>query len=132
MKLSSLSPQAIEKIKAYRFDRIIEKHEGPEDWDAVLKYYHPEFMVIHGYPVLLPIDQEQHPNITVLRTSVGDDGQTITLFLKDTTYVDDPNEETFRAGFVVVCDKVPGEEFFIATVYHEWFITDWPGKKVTT
>ena len=28
------------------------------------------------------------------------------------------------AGFLAICDKVPGEEWFIAIVYHEWFIIE--------
>jgi hypothetical protein len=56
MKLTGLSPETLEKIKPVRWDRIIEKHEGPEDWESVLKYYEPEFMMIEGHPVLLPIE----------------------------------------------------------------------------
>lgn len=52
MKLANLSPDALAKIRARRYDRIIEKH------------------------------------------------------------------------FVAVCEKVPGEEFFIASLYHEWFIIE--------
>jgi hypothetical protein len=126
MKLSELSPQVIERIKAYRWDRIIEKHEGPEDWASVLEFYAPEFMVIEGRHVLLPVNREQHPNMTVLRCVVSKDGQTLTLFLRDTTYVHDPADEKFMAGFLAVCDRVPGEEFFIAVVYHEWFIIENP------
>jgi len=126
MKLSNLPPQVIEKIKSYRWDRIIEKHEGPENWNSVLKYYNPEFMVVNGNHVLLPVDKEHHSNITILRCIVGDNGQTLTLFLKDTTYVDNPDDEIFFAGFVAICDKVPGEEFFIAILYHEWFIIENP------
>jgi hypothetical protein len=39
MKLSDLSPEVLERIKSVRWDRIIEKHEGQEDWDSVLRYY---------------------------------------------------------------------------------------------
>ncbi|MBI4769173.1 MAG: hypothetical protein HY784_01855 [Chloroflexi bacterium] len=126
MKLSTLSPHTVEKIKAYRWDRIIEKHEGPEDWDSVLEFYQPEFMVINGYDVLLPVEQARHPNITILRCIPGKDEQVLTLFLKDTTYMDDPELEAFYTGFVAVCEKVAGEEFFIATLYHEWFIIQNP------
>lgn len=126
MKLADLSPQAIKKIQSYRYDRIIEKHEGPEDWSAVLKYYHPEFLEINGYDVLLPIDRDHHSNITILRYIVSDDGQSLTIFLKDTTYVPDPQDEMFYAGFVAVCDKVPGETFYLAILYHEWFIINNP------
>ncbi|WP_225226165.1 hypothetical protein [Komarekiella delphini-convector] len=38
MKLSDLSTETLEKIKLVRWDRIIEKHEGPESWESVLRY----------------------------------------------------------------------------------------------
>jgi hypothetical protein len=86
MKLSQFSPEVIEKIKSYRWDRILEKHEGPWSWESVLKYHQPELMEIDGKYVLLPISQEHHPNITILRCIPSADGNTLTLFLKDTTY----------------------------------------------
>ena len=124
MKLSTLSPHILERIKSYRWDRIIEKHEGPEDWRSELEYGDPEFMEVNGHHVLLPVRREQHPNITILRCIVGDDGQTLTLFLKNSTYVHDPRDEMFCSGFVAVCDRFPGEDFYIAIVYHEWFIIE--------
>lgn len=48
MKLSNLSDETLNKIKSLRWDRIIEKHEGPERWSSVLKYDRPEFMDV-GY-----------------------------------------------------------------------------------
>jgi len=124
VKLSDLSPAVIERIRSYRYDRIIEKHEGPESWASVLKYYGPEFMVVSGYNVLLPIAGEHHPNIKILRCIVGDNGRTLTLFLKDTTSVTDLRDEMFFAGRVAVCDKFEDEEFFLAILYHEWFIVE--------
>ena len=126
MKLSTLSPQIIARIKSYRWDRIIEKHEGPEDWRSVLEYYDPEFMDVNGHHVLLPVPREQHPSIRILRCIVGDEGQTLTLFLKNSTYVHHPMDEVFGAGFVAICDRFPGENFYIAIVYHEWFIIENP------
>lgn len=122
MKLTDLSPEILDKIKTIRWDRIIEKHEGPDDWESVLRYYEPEFMTIEGNPVLLPIESSQHPNITILRTIWSISGHSLTLFLKNTTYYDDP----FMSGFLAICDKVAGEEFFVAVVYHEWFIIESP------
>ncbi|MBI4639650.1 MAG: hypothetical protein HY731_03090 [Candidatus Tectomicrobia bacterium] len=124
MKLSDLSPTVIERIKSYRYDCIIEKHEGPERWASVLEYYEPEFMVINEYNVLLPIAQKRHSNIKILRCIVSDSGQTLTLFLKDTTNITDPRDELFFAGRVAICDKLEGEEFFLAILYHEWFIIE--------
>ena len=124
IQLKNLSKDTIEKIKSYRYDRIYEKHEGPEDWSSMIEYHDAEFIEIAGKPVLLPIDQEQHANITILRTITDKEEKTITVFLKDTTYVENPEDEWFMAGFVAICDKVPGEEFYIAILYHEWFIID--------
>ncbi|MGI8915223.1 MAG: hypothetical protein ACR2JY_15795 [Chloroflexota bacterium] len=124
MELASLAPATLEKIRSYRYDRIIEKHEGPEGWDSVLEYYEPEFLVLGGHTVLLPVGKDQHPNITLLRSIVGDGGGSLTLFLKDTTYCSDPNDAWICAGFAAVCDRMPGEDFFIAIFYHEWFIVD--------
>lgn len=53
MKLSDLSTEALEKIKSARWDRIIEKHQGPERWESVSIYAEPEFMEIEGRWVLL-------------------------------------------------------------------------------
>ncbi len=120
MKFADLSPEAIAKIKTVRWDRIIEKHEGPERWKSVLRYTDPDFLMVDGHPVLLPIDKERHANITILRSIPSADGHTLTLFLKDTTYGDDWD----MAGYMAVCDKVAGEDFFLAVVYHEWFIIE--------
>ena len=49
----------------------------------------PEFIEIAGYPVLLPVDREHHPNITILRCIASEDHPALTIFLKDTTYVTD-------------------------------------------
>jgi len=120
VKFSELSPGALEKIPSYKYDRIIEKHEGPERWSDVLQYEEPNFLLIEGDHVLLPVERAQHPNITVLRSIKSQDGTSLTLFLKDTTYGDD----RFSAGFLAVCDQIRGEDFFLAIVYHEWFIIE--------
>jgi hypothetical protein len=122
--LASLSPVTRERLNAWRWDRIIEKHEGPEDWSGTLRYTDAEFMSIDGRDVLLPLDAEQRPNVTILRVIVGEDQQTLTIFLKDTTYVTHPEDEFFMAGFMAVCDRFPGEDFYVAIVYHEWFIVE--------
>jgi hypothetical protein len=121
MQLSDLSPAVCERLKALRYDRIIEKHEGPWSWDGVLTYEDPDFMLLHGYWVLLPLSRTQHPQMTVLRCIESGDGQTLTLFLKDTTC-----DEGIVAGRVAVCDQFPGGKFFVAVLYHEWFIISPP------
>lgn len=120
MKISDLSTESLEKIKSVRWDRIIEKHEGPEDWESVLEYEEPEFIEIEGCAVLLPVDKSHHPNISIIRCIWSADKNSVTLFLSDTTYEDDP----FFSGFMAVCDRLKGEEFFLAILYHEWFIIE--------
>ncbi len=121
MRLSNLSQETLEKIKSVRWDRIIEKHEGPEEWESVLRWHEPEFLIIEGHPVLLPLDKSRHANLTILRTIISLDGNSLTIFLKDTTYYgDDP----FSAGYMTVCDRLADEGFFLAILYHEWFIIE--------
>ncbi len=124
MKLADLSPELLERIKSWRYDRILEKHEGPENWSSVLEYYNSEFLRLDGHDVLLPLERENLPNISLLRCIESKDGKTLTLFLKDTTYVTNPRDEFFDAGRIAICEKVSGAEFYIAVVYHAWFMVD--------
>lgn len=100
----------LEKIKVKRWDRIIEKHESPETWESVLRYSDPEFIEIDSRWVLLPLDQEYHINLTILRTIWSEDSHSLTLFLKDTSVYDDP----FFSGYMAVCDRLDQENFFVA------------------
>lgn len=124
MELSAVYPATLARLKSWRWDRIIEKHEGPESWGSTLAYADPEFMTIGDRAVLLPIGRDQHPNVTILGMIVSDDQRVLTIFLKDTTYVTDPRDEFFSAGFVAVCERFPDEEFYVAVLYHEWFIIE--------
>jgi hypothetical protein len=107
MKVADLSNETLAKIKTVRWDRIIEKHEGPETWESELRYGEPEFIEIEGRWVLLPVEASRHQNITILRTIWSADGNSLTLFLKDTTFDDD----MFVSGYMAVCDR-PKEKSF--------------------
>jgi hypothetical protein len=129
MRVADLPLEVIQEIRACRYDRIIEKHEGPEDWDAIFRYdYNPEFIDVKGFSVLLPLEGERNPNITILRCVVSHAEDTLTIFFKDTTYAEaygvNPAEDIFYTGFMAFCEKFPGQEFYLATVYHEWFIVE--------
>lgn len=119
MKFAELKPETIEKLKTRLYDRIVEKHEGPWDWKWQIGHNECEFIQTGEHFVLLPVYLEQLPNITILRVIESKDGNAQTIFLKDTTYGDD-----FFSGFMAVCERFAGEDFFTATVYHEWFILD--------
>jgi hypothetical protein len=114
MKLADLSSHVIEKIKALRYDYILEKHEGPGRWSAVLQYYEPEFLPIGGFHVLLPISQDQHPNIVVLRQVLSTDGSILLLFLRDMTHISGSEDEMFEASRIAICERMADAEFYIA------------------
>lgn len=119
VRIADLSAETRRRIGRLRWDRIIEKHEGPADWRYLLEHDHVEFLTIEGYEVLLPVEKENHANITIRRVIPSADGQVLTIFLTDTTWF-----EGIFAGFMAVCERVPGEDWYIALLYHEWFVTD--------
>ena len=121
--IKDLSSKSLNRIKLYKYDSIIEKHEGPMHWESILEYGSPDFLEIDNKSILLPLESKHLQNITVLRTIIDKDERVITIFLKDTTYVERPEEEFF-SGFLAICERVPNEEFYIAILYHEWFIIE--------
>lgn len=141
MKIVDLSALTRQKIAKVKWDRIIEKHEGPFDWEYTLDddpeplifenrpdlrvtprqaEDNPEFLIIDSRPVLLPIPLKHHLNIEIVRTIWSTDGNSVTIFLTDTTYGNDWSD----IGYLAVCDKVAGEEFWLAILYHEWFVIE--------
>jgi hypothetical protein len=120
MRLADLSPELRGRVSGRRWDRIIEKHEGPWEWRYWVEDGDAEFLTIDGFDVLLPVGAEHHPNITILRTIPSADGNSLTIFLKDTTWYDDP----LMSGFLAVCDRFETEPWYIAIAYHEWFIIE--------
>jgi len=118
MRVADLSPELKTQILSLRFDRIVEKHEGPFPWDWYLD--EAEFLD-SGRTVLLPVPEDQHKNITILRTIPSEDGNTLTIFLKDVTFCEGSSDEIFSA-YLAVADRFPGHDFFLASVYHEWFL----------
>ena len=120
MKVSDLSEVALAKIKSVRWDRIIEKHEGSARWDSEFRYGEPEFIEVEGRWVLLPVESSHHPNIRILWAIWSADGNSLTVFFKDTTFDDDWS----MSGFMGVCDRVKEEDFLLAVLYHEWFIIE--------
>ena len=119
MKIEDLSPDVRQRIGGMRFDWFVEKHEGPWDWKSFIEAGLTSFITIEGYDVLLPVEEAHHPNISVVRSIFSEDDNVLTIFLTDTTYF----TEMF-SGFFAVCEKVPGEEWYIALLYHEWFVIE--------
>ncbi|MEK7253113.1 MAG: hypothetical protein AAB316_00080 [Bacteroidota bacterium] len=142
MKIKDLSPATLAAIKKTRYDQIVGgKHEGPEKWSGVFvkhdprsqQFYatwqkefpeskpasDPEFMQVGGAAVLLPFGSNYHADIVILHYFFSEDRSKLVLYIKDLSYVEDP---AFRSGFIAICDKFDGEDFYLATFYHEWFM----------
>ena len=128
MKLEDLSAATQATIRSWRFDRIVEKHEGPERWESFLGWSAHEFIEVDGAHVLLPVEAENLPNITVERSFTSADGRMMTILLKDTTLATYYKEEDewWWAGFVAICERVGAEGVFVATLYHERFLVSNP------
>ncbi|WP_338870298.1 hypothetical protein WBJ53_22385 [Spirosoma sp. SC4-14] len=145
MRVEDLSPQTLDRIKLSRWDRIIEKHEGPETWAWKFKTYQPDDMIFRWDPnfdpvaarpqfmqigdqwVLLPVSRSHHPNITILHHFRSEDHTKLVIYLKDTTY----DDSLFGAGFIAIGDLQP-EGFYLTTLYHEWFIIDYDAEAKAT
>jgi hypothetical protein len=56
-------------------------------------------------------------NLRGLRSIGG--GEMVGLELEDTTFDSD-----IFAGRVAICERMPGEGWYLTTFYHEWYITD--------
>jgi hypothetical protein len=137
LTVDKLSPQTKEKISKIRYDRIVEKHEGPFDWENKLDRsplspeiarhfpdYDPieesaEFMEIGSYDVLLPVPKKHHKNITILNHFFSQDLSRLVVYLKDETY-----EKGMFSGYIAICKLISPENFYLATLYHEWFIVE--------
>lgn len=120
MQIGTLSPEVLETLSRYRYDRIYEKHEGPWEYDYLLQSSRIEFLTVEGYDVLLPIDKEHYPNITFTRCIIAADRQTLTLFFRDTTYSD--GYPDWFAGYMAICERFPNAEWYLAFAYHECWI----------
>lgn len=107
-----------EKITHYRYDSLLEgKHEGPYSYVDDLKSITLDFINVDGHNVILPVDKTHHANIEILRSHISQDGQQLAVYLKDTTHIKDP----VLSGWFAYCERVSEEEFFVATLYHEWY-----------
>jgi hypothetical protein len=117
MRLEDIAPEELKRVAKFRWDRIVEKHEGPWEWEYLLEAYLVEFLNVNGFEVLLPVEKEHHPQITISRCIVSADQQTLTIFLRDTTY-----DTGIFAGYLAVCEKVPDQAWYIAILYHECWV----------
>lgn len=143
ISIDTISEETRKKISNSWFDRMIEKHEGPFNWEYLLdrspetdemmhKFYSdydpiahiPEFMDIEGvFFVLLPRGRKHNANLKILHYFFSQDSKKVVIYLTDSTF--EENE-----GFLAICDLFEPENFYVANVYHEWFITQYHAQTV--
>lgn len=130
--VADLSPAVRQQLAVYSVDTLYEKHEGMP-WDIQLHY--SSFFEFDGYTILLPVPEKHRPQITLYWLSAGKDGQVVTLYLEDTTYWTekdeaDPEMQFLKpryTNFLAICEKVPGQDFYITVLYHHGIISRYPG-----
>ncbi|MBE9052208.1 hypothetical protein IQ243_17605 [Nostocales cyanobacterium LEGE 11386] len=136
MKVADLPTSVIEELITSEYWRIDidpgldAKHEFFIRWEYLLPNPHTanyepgelaEVVNFNGYDILLPIGQNHHPHLNLLRLNVSADETSLTLFLFDTyhgSWFD--NIHAARYGFLAVADRYQkyGCNFFIASYYH--------------
>jgi hypothetical protein len=131
MRLADLSPERRAWLAAARWDRIIEKHEGPEDWrwelaqsDTPSSPERVDFLTLGGYDVLLPIPVEQHPKVSLLWLIRSADQQILTLYVKNMQWAEwyPGGDYWSTVGFLAVCERAPEGDWYVAILYHEAFL----------
>ena len=110
MALGDLKPESLEALRGWRYDRIIEKHEGPETWESYLKYEQPVELERDGRRVLIPVWWDERGEVIVLRWLVSQDETSITVFIKDMSLGKHygPDDEMFWAGTWPSATACPG------------------------
>lgn len=124
MKLEELTPAVLEQLETVRFDRFSAQYEGLWDYKWWLKEEGAEFLQAAEHWVLLPTESRHWPHITFERVIESRDRRTLTLFGRDATFAGTGSDEDSTAGFLAVCEKFPGQEFFVATFYHDRYLIE--------
>ncbi len=132
MRLADLSPERRAWLARARWDRIIEKHEGPWDWRWDVEHDDPpeeraDFLTLGGYEVLLPVASAEHPKINALWILPSKDGRILTIYLKNMQWAEwyppRPGKTPWaEVGFLAVCERAPGANWYVAILYHEIFL----------
>ena len=132
LKVADLTPEQLAKFSWWRCDQLYEKHESWGNWESDLQYNSGQFVDIGGKAVLLPHLPEDPSKLLVDDYSLSDDQRVITIFLRDYTFVDDPDNpdrwDDMSSGYVAICYQPQGESFYVAVVYHSRYVVPGPMK----
>ena len=123
MKFAEVSDDIRGKIASWRWDRIIEKHEGPHSWESTLRYSDVDFLEVEEKQILLPLDSEQRNQLEIRKIMTTQSQNEVILYLINHWYKQFGYKEQ-HCGFIAICEKFPEQNFFVATAYHEWFVIE--------
>lgn len=128
--LEDLTPEQIAKFGWWRCDQLYEKHESWGNWQESLKYQEGYLIEVSGHPILLPHLPEDPTKLHVDDYTLSADGVVMTIFLKDFSYIDNAENpsswDLMTSGYVAICYRVEGEEFYVAVVYHARYVVPGP------
>ena len=142
LRLAQLPATTRALIRDRDYDKFEEKHEGPWSWEYLISAddeigaddeptltgepapERAEFLRIEGRDALLPVGEDHHPYLSVERVIVSADDRHLVIFLTDITYdALYPHYKHIFNDFMALCVKLPGEDFYVAAVYHQWLPT---------
>ncbi len=119
ISIDVLDEETITRIGSFRCDCLVEEHEGPWTWQRLVQDNAVDFVSIRGQNILLPVGREHHASLELVRCIFSEDAETMTLSLRDRTYDAGPSSDR-----LAVCERFPGEDWYIAVFYHEWTLID--------
>jgi hypothetical protein len=119
ISINDLDEEAVTRIGSFRCDCLVEQHEGPWTWQRLVQDNAVDFVSIRGWNVLLPVGREHHASLEPVRCIFSEDAETMTLFLRDMTC-----DAGLSSDRLAVCERFPGEDWYIAVFYHEWTLID--------
>lgn len=133
----------LERIKQLRYDRILEKHEGPWNWSSALKYGDACILSLTEKKadvigtVLMPFDERFLEDIEVTFCDTMPDGMgggKLLLFFVCPSLAGYDNAEGRNrqwSGFCAVCNRIPiddesteYEDFYVTVMLHETFFLE--------
>jgi hypothetical protein len=140
--ISDIPTETLNAIKKLRYDRILEKHEGPWTWESALKYdnacivqFKNKNQTFVEFTVLMPFPEHHKAQIkTVFCADAEHEGVKTIFFTCPSLAGYDETETNLQwCGFCAVCREIsiPGTDwlenaapFYVTVLLHETFLIE--------
>ena len=119
ISIADLDEETFAKIGSCQCDFYVNNSEELLTWKRLLEDQVADFFSIRGRNILLPVGRESCDRLEVLNCLISEDHESMTLFLKDTS-----DTTGLSASRTAVCNRFPGEEWYIAVLYQEQILMD--------